>query len=144
MIKVYCDITAPLYWWKEFDTYKVGVNCNSCSTMHTIHKRDLTRDDFAYEHLNTFNLNLLDMIIRNINQARQDFVEAADASSAKEHWWQMIQLLPTSFLQKRTVEMNYEVLANMYHFRKNHKQDEWVEFCRWVEQLPYAKELILN
>jgi hypothetical protein len=144
MIKVYCDITAPLYWWKEFDTYKVGTNVNSCSTMHTIHRRDLTRDDFAHEHLNTFNLNLLDMIIRNINQARQDFVEASDSDSAKEHWWQMIQLLPTSFLQKRTIEMNYEVLANMYHFRKNHKQDEWVEFCRWVEQLPYAKELILN
>lgn len=143
MIKVYCDIVAPLYWWKEFDTYKVGTNANSCSTMHTIHKRDLTRDDFAHEHLNTFNLNLLDMIIRNINQARRDFVEAEDASTAKEHWWQMIQLLPTSFLQKRTVEMNYEVLTNIYRWRKNHKQDEWREFCKWIETLPYANELIL-
>lgn len=142
MIKVYCDIIAPLYWWKEFDTYKVGTVANSCSTMHTIHRRDLTLDDFAHEHLSTFNINLLEMIIRNINIARKEFVEASDADSAKEHWWQMIQLLPSSFLQKRTVEMNYEVIANMYRWRKNHKQDEWRIFCDWVETLPYADCLI--
>lgn len=143
MIKVYCDITAPLYWWKEFDTYKVGTVANSCSTMHTIHRRDLTLDDFAHDHLTECNRNLLDLVIRNINAARRDFVEAPDHLSAKEHWYQMIQLLPTSFLQKRTVEMNYEVLSNMYHFRKNHKQDEWREFCEWIKTLPYAEDLIL-
>lgn len=144
MIKVYCDITAPLYWWKEFDTYKVGTNANSCSTMHTIHKRDLTLDDFAHDRLTECNRNLLELVIKNINEARREFVEAATAADAKEAWWQMIQLLPSSFLQRRTVEMNYEVLSNMYSFRKNHKQDEWREFCRWIETLPYAKELILT
>lgn len=144
MIKVYCDIVAPLYWWKEFDTYKVGTVANSCSTMHTIHKRDLTFDDFACEHLTALNLNLLEMVIRNINYARHQFVEASDSDSAKEHWYQMIQLLPTSFLQRRTVEMNYEVLANMYKWRKNHKLKEWQDFCFFVEQLPYAKELIIE
>lgn len=143
MIKVYCDITAPLYWWKEFDTYKVGTVANSCSTMHTIHRRDLTINDFAHEHLSECNRNLLDMVIRNINEARRNFVEATDADSAKQHWWQMIQMLPTSFLQKRTVEMNYEVLSNMYRFRKDHKLDEWRHFCVFIEQLPYAKPLIL-
>ena len=144
MIKVYFDIQAPLYWWKEFDTYKVGTTTNSCSTMHTIHKRDLTLDDFAIDHLTECNLNLLTLIIKNINDARRDFVEAEDSGAAKEAWWQMIQLLPSSFLQKRTVEVNYEVLSNIYRFRKNHKLDEWREFCRVIEQLPYAKELILN
>ena len=143
MIKVYCDITAPLYWWKEFDTYKVGTVANSCSTMHTIHRRDLTLDDFAHEHLTECNRNLLELTIRNINAARHDFVEAEDSGAAKEAWWQMIQLLPSSFLQKRTVEMNYEVLVGIYRWRKNHKQDEWREFCKWVETLPYAEELIL-
>ena len=144
MIKVYCDITAPLYWWKEFDTYKVGTVANSCSTMHTIHRRDLTLDDFAHDRLTECNRNLLELVIKNINEARREFVEAATAADAKEAWWQMIQLLPSSFLQRRTVEMNYEVLSNMYSFRKNHKQDEWREFCRWIETLPYAKELILT
>lgn len=143
MIKIYCDITAPLYWWKEFDTYKIGTTANSCSTMHTIHRRDLTLDDFAHEHLTECNRNLLEMTIRNINAARREFIEANDAGAAKEAWWQMIQLLPSSFLQKRTVEMNYEVLTNIHHWRHNHKQDEWVDFCHWIEQLPYAKELIL-
>lgn len=140
MIKVYCDITAPLYWWKEFDTYKVGTNCNSCSTMHTLHKRDLTLDDFAHEHLTECNRNLLQMVIDNINAARRDCIAEKD----KEAWWQMIQLLPTSFLQKRTVELNYEVLTNIYHFRFNHKQNEWREFCEWIKTLPYAKELIIS
>ena len=144
MIKVYFDIKAPLYWWKEFDTYKIGTVTNSCSTMHTIHKRDLTLDDFATDHLTECNLNLLTLIIKNINDARRSFIEADSFAEAKEDWWQMIQLLPSSFLQKRTVEVNYEVLSNIYRFRKNHKLDEWREFCRVIEQLPYAKELILN
>jgi hypothetical protein len=144
MIKVYCDIVAPLYWWKEFDTYKVGTVANSCSTMHTIHKRDLTLKDFAHEHLTECNRNLLALVIKNINEARRQFVEASDSDSAKEHWYQMIQLLPASFLQRRTVELNYEVLTNMYKWRKNHKLKEWQDFCFFVEQLPYAKELILN
>lgn len=140
MIKVYCDITAPLYWWKEFDTYKVGVNCNSCSTMHTLHKRDLTLDDFAHEHLTWCNENLLRLVIKNINEARRAFV----AKGLKEDWYQMIQLLPSSFLQKRTVELNYEVLTNIYHSRLNHKQDEWREFCEWIKSLPYAEYLIVD
>ena len=142
MIKVYCDITAPLYWWKEFDTYKVGTVANSCSTMHTLHKRDLTIDDFAHEHLTPCNINLLQLTINNINDARRAYVEAPDAGVAKEDWYQMIQLLPSSFLQKRTVEMNYEVLANMYYYRKYHKLDEWRIFCEWVENLPYSAILI--
>lgn len=145
MIVVYLDITAPLYWWKEFDTYKIGTVANSCSTMHTLHKRDLTFDDFAHEHLTALNLNLLELVIRNINYARRQFVEAADSDSAKEAWWQMIQLLPTSFLQKRTVQLNYEVLHNIYHSpRYNHKLNEWRFFCEWIKTLPYANELIIN
>lgn len=145
MITVYLDITAPLYWWKEFDTYKVGTVANSCSTMHTLHKRDLTFDDFACEHLSECNRNLLQLTINNINTARRQFVEATDADSAKEYWWQMIQLLPTSFLQKRTVQLNYEVLHNIYHSpRYNHKLDEWRFFCEWIKTLPYAQYLIVD
>lgn len=144
MITVYLDITAPFYWWKEFDTYKVGTVANSCSTMHTIHKRDLTLNDFAHEHLTECNRNLLQLTIDNINAARRDFIEATDSDSAKDAWWQMIQLLPTSFLQKRTVQLNYEVLHNIYHSpRYNHKLDEWREFCEWFKTLPYANELII-
>ena len=145
MIKVYCDITAPLYWWKEFDTYKVGTVANSCSTMHTIHLRDLTLDDFAHERLSVCNTNLLRMIIDNINCARHYYNKHKDSDpeEAKEDWYQMIQLLPTSFLQKRTVEMNYEVLSNIYRWRHNHKQDEWKFFCEWIKTLPYADKLIL-
>lgn len=144
MITVYLDITAPFYWWKEFDTYKVGTVANSCSTMHTIHKRDLTLNDFAHEHLTECNRNLLQLTIDNINAARRDFIEATDSDSAKDAWWQMIQLLPTSFLQKRTVQLNYEVLHNIYHSpRYNHKLDEWREFCEWIKTLPYANELII-
>ena len=144
MIVVYLDITAPFYWWKEFDTYKVGTVANSCSTMHTIHKRDLTLNDFAHEHLTECNRNLLQLTIDSINAARREFIEAADSDSAKDAWWQMIQLLPTSFLQKRTVQLNYEVLHNIYHSpRYNHKLDEWREFCEWIKTLPYANELIL-
>ena len=145
MIDVYLDITAPLYWWKEFDTYKVGTVVNSCSTMHTLHKRDLTLDDFAYDQLSQCNRNLLDMVVHNINVARREYVKAPDVYSAKRHWYQMIQLLPSSFLQKRTVKLNYEVLHNIYHSpRHNHKLDEWRIFCEWIGTLPYAKELIID
>jgi len=134
MIVVYMDITAPLYWWKEFDTYKVGTVANSCSTMHTLHKRDLTLDDFAYDQLSQCNRNLLDMVVHNINDARRAYVEASDSDSAKRYWYQMIQLLPTSFLQKRTVKLNYEVLYNIYHSpRHNHKLNEWRIFCERIK-----------
>lgn len=145
MIDVYLDITAPLYWWKEFDTYKVGTVANSCSTMHTLHKRDLTLDDFAYDQLTECNKNLLEMVIRNINEARREYIEAPDADSAKQYWYQMVQLLPSSFLQKRTVKLNYEVLHNIYHSpRYNHKLYEWRVFCAWITTLPYATELIID
>jgi hypothetical protein len=113
--------------------------------MHTIHKRDLTLDDFAHEHLTECNRNLLQLTVNNIKAARRDFVEATDSDSAKEYWWQMIQLLPASFLQRRTVELNYEVLHNIYHSpRYNHKLDEWRFFCEWIKTLPYADNLIIN
>ena len=145
MIDVYLDITAPLYWWKEFDTYKVGTVANSCSTMHTLHKRDLTLDDFATDQLTECNKNLLEMVIRNINEARREYIEASDADSAKQYWYQMVQLLPSSFLQKRTVKLNYEVLHNIYHSpRYNHKLYEWRVFCEWIATLPYAMELIID
>lgn len=145
MIDVYLDITAPLYWWKEFDTYKVGTVANSCSTMHTLHKRDLTLDDFATDQLTKCNRNLLEMVIRNINEARQEYIAAPDADSAKQYWYQMVQLLPSSFLQKRTVKLNYEVLHNIYHSpRYNHKLYEWRVFCEWIATLPYAMELIID
>ena len=148
MITVYCDITAPLYWWKEYDTYKVGTVANSCSTMHKIHEKEFTRDDFSWEHLfddgrptvtaSGFYLSTLDILIEALNDARTMYRRTKD----KRYWWQMIQLLPTSYNQTRTVEVNYAVLRNMYHARKNHKLDEWHTFCEWVESLPYAKELI--
>ena len=145
MIDVYLDITAPLYWWKEFDTYKVGTVANSCSTMHTLHKRDLTLDDFAYDQLSQCNRNLLDMVIHNINAARREYIEATDSDSAKRYWYQMVQLLPSSFLQKRTVKLNYEVLHNIYHSpRYNHKLNEWRIFCEWIATLPYAVGLIID
>lgn len=140
MITVYVDITAPLYWWKEFDTYKVGTVANSCSTMHKIHAEKLTEDNFSHERLDPFALNILRMVIRNLNTNRDLFVSTKD----KQYWDNMIQLLPTSYNQKRTVMLNYEVLANMYHSRKNHKLDEWHDLCRWIEGLPYAKELIVG
>ena len=134
MIKVFVDFTAPLYWWKEFDTYKVGTVANSCSTMHKIHAKEFTSDDFSTEHLNIFNINLFKRIIDNLNTDRQMFLDTKD----KHYWWQMIQLLPSSYNQKRTVELNYEVLSNIYHTRLNHKLDEWHEVCRWIESLPYS------
>ena len=141
MIMVSCDITAPLYWWKEYDTYKVGTVANSCSTMHKIAAKEFTIDDFSHEHLinkvecNYRGLSSLGLLIAYLNTARNYYLETKD----KEWWWQMIQLLPSSYNQKRTVVLNYEVLANIYKNRKNHKLDEWVEFCRQIESLPHSK-----
>lgn len=139
MITVYADITAPLYFWKEFDTYKVGTVSNSCSTMHKIHEKEFTLDDFSIEHLYTNNLEAFDTIISALSNARDTYLQSKD----KEDWWQMIQLLPSSYNQIRTIMLNYEVLANQYKSRKNHKLDEWREYCKWIESLPYAKELII-
>ena len=134
MLTVYVDITAPLYWWKEFDTYKVGTVANSCSTMHKIHAKEFTLDDFSHEHLLLKEAkDLLRGTVGFLNYCRDKFLDTRD----KEWWWQMIQLLPSSYNQKRTVMLNYEVLANMYKSRKNHKLDEWHELCRWIERLPY-------
>nr|DAO87378.1 MAG TPA: hypothetical protein [Caudoviricetes sp.] len=168
MIVVYCDITAPLYWWKEFDTYKVGTVANSCSTMHKIHAKEFTLDDFSYDHLienpepdkvdlapenqyedyaddeKYLNFNyytitiypkdLLEIIIEGLNKYRTKYLETKD----KKYWWQMIQLLPSSYNQKRTVMLNYEVLTNIYNSRKNHKLDEWHDFCDWIKSLPHS------
>ena len=157
MITVYLDITAPLYWWKEFDTYKVGAVANSCSTMHKIHSKEFTIDDFSCEHLLeqkdvnvpddsccNWNwegcgiitpINILEETIDMLNKAREMFLETND----KKYWWQMIQLLPTSYNQKRTVMLNYEVLANIYKSRRNHKLDEWHALCDWISELPYSE-----
>ena len=135
MVTVYADITAPLYWWKEFDTYKVGTVANSCSTMHKIHAKEFTFDDFSREHLMADASCVLGGIIEQLNIDRNMFLETKD----KAYWWQMIQLLPSSYNQKRTVLVNYEVLNNMYKSRVNHKLDEWKEFCRWLQTLPYSE-----
>lgn len=135
MMPVYVRITAPLYWWKEFDTYKVGTIANSCSTMHKIHDKEFTLDDFSHEHLNTYNsLYSLGDIIKILNSARERFLD----TNEKTIWWHMIQLLPNSYNQTRNVMMNYEVLSNIYKSRKNHKLDEWRELCKWIETLPYS------
>lgn len=135
MIAVYLDITAPLYWWKEFDTYKVGTVANSCSTMHKLADRELTLDDFSREHMNGKSLYILNGTIQYLNGVRDAYRETGD----KEYWWQLIQLLPASYNQKRTIMLNYEVLINMYHARKSHKLDEWQDFCAWIETLPYSE-----
>ena len=146
-IFVSVDITAPLYWWKEFDTYKVGTVANSCSTMHTIHKKEFTLDDFSHENLVVSRLSegqyrdyriVLRYIVGVLNESREMFNETGD----KGYWDAMIQLLPSSYNQKRTVTMNYENLVNMYHARKNHKLDEWREFCGWIEGLPYSEIIV--
>ena len=134
MITVYLDITAPLYWWKEFDTYKVGTVANSCSTMHKIHAKEFTLEDFSCEKLYD-PLGDLRPIVDRLNVYRERYLETKD----KNDWWQMIQLLPTSYNQKRTVMLNYEVLANIYKSRRNHKLDEWHTFCDWIETLPYSE-----
>ena len=161
MIVVYVDITAPLYWWKEFDTYKVGTVANSCSTMHKIAAKEFTLEDFSCEHLikvsdsefkdevffedsyhirsRMIAINGLELIIEMLNHYRKLYLETKD----KKYWWQMIQLLPSSYNQRRTVMLNYEVLANIYKSRQNHKLDEWRTFCDWIESLPY-RELIIG
>lgn len=161
MITVYVDLTAPLYWWKEFKTYRAGkrfgddepdvftipedyleydIEMNSCSTMHKIHAKEFTLDDFSHEHLSEFYLDVVlqRCVINALNKARTEYLKSKD----KNDWWQMIQLLPTSYNQKRTVMLNYEVLANMYKSRKGHRLDEWKTLLDWIETLPYAKELI--
>lgn len=158
MINVAMDITAPLYWWKEFDTYKVGTVCNSCSTMHKIHSKEFTYDDFSTEHLlkvwddehlfvplyedeedgqmvYTTPIRLLNYIMKTLNYYRKVYLETKE----KKYWWQMIQLLPSSYNQRRTIQLNYAVLKNIYEYRKNHKLDEWVDFCIWIEKLPYSQ-----
>ena len=139
-IFVSVDITAPLYWWKEFDTYKVGTVANSCSTMHTIHTKELTLDDFSCDHLDDFNLAHLDAFICVLNSMREMYLETKN----KHYWYQIIQMLPTSYNQKRTVTFNYEVLRNIRHSdRRNHKLDEWrIGFIEWIDSLPYAEELL--
>lgn len=151
MIVVYLDITAPLYWWKEFDTYKVGTVANSCSTMHKIHAKEFTFDDFSHEklinsacmeiqeqHIRISPIQALATTIECLNSYRDLYLQTKD----KKYWWQMIQLLPSSYNQKRTVMLNYEVLANMYKSRRNHKLDEWHIFCDWIEGLPYSELII--
>lgn len=178
MIAVYVDITAPLYWWKEFDTYKVGTVANSCSTMHKIHAKEFTLEDFSHEHLNTnrvltcyapteyhfSSLDLLKLKINCLNYWREKYLELSKidesawratpkasgltdeslTAAKKNCWWQMIQLLPSTYNQKRTVMLNYEVLANIYQHRRNHKLDEWREVCKWIESLPYSEIITCN
>lgn len=146
MITVYVDITAPLYWWKEFDTYKVGTVANSCSTMHKIHAKEFTLEDFSCEHLfdtpeSEFNdsMDVLKEVVDILNLYRGHFVKNPHR---KDYWWQLIQLLPSSYNQRRTVMLNYEVLANIYKSRRNHKLDEWHVFCEWIENLPYSELII--
>lgn len=136
-IFVSVDITAPLYWWKEFDTYKVGTTANSCSTMHRIHVKEFTVEDFSVEHLLAENAVYFGKTIERLNNARNKFLETKN----KEYWWQMIQLLPTSYNQKRTVTMTYENLLNMLEYRRGHKLDEWCMFCDWILTLPYGSLL---
>lgn len=147
MITVYLDITAPLYWWKEFDTYKVGTVANSCSTMHKIAEKEFVEEDFSFEHIYSASEDDLDdWVVNQIYVETQHIISALNAARIKyletqnkRYWWQMIQLLPSSYNQKRTVMLNYEVLANIYKSRRNHKLDEWYTFCDWIEELPYSE-----
>lgn len=138
MINVTMDIKAPLYWWKEFDTYKVGTVANSCSTMHKIHDKEFTLDDFSHEHLSPPSLSILKTTISALNCWRNDYIDHND----KDYWWQMIQLLPSSYNQLRTVQLNYEVLYNIYFARRDHKLDEWVYFCLEITKLPLMSEFL--
>jgi hypothetical protein len=154
MINVTFDLTAPLYFFKEWDTYKVGTVANSCSTMHKIHAKEFTLDDFSIEHLSNECVNVtwdyedyhncssdcMYDVVAMLNTMREKYIETKD----KRYWWQMIQLLPSSYNQKRTVQLNYQVLKSMYFARKNHKLDEWVAFCKWCETLPYFKEIVIQ
>lgn len=142
MLVVYVDLIGPLYWWKEFDTYKVGTVANSCSTMHKIAEKEFTLEDFSHEHLIIASLNSLKRTIEDLNSCRKGYFDERIKRYPewrKEVWWQMIQLLPTSYNQRRTVMLNYEVLANIYKSRRNHKLDEWHTFCDWIEGLPYSE-----
>lgn len=139
-ILVSLDINAPFYWWKEFDTYKVGTTANSCSTMHTLHTRDLVIGDFSHEHFSAPEKQMLEAIVEMINFNRKSYIETKD----KEYWYRMIQLLPTSYNQTRTVTLNYEVLRNIYHARKHHKLDEWRAFCEVIEGLPYSELITME
>lgn len=134
MIPVFLTLTAPLYWHKEMDTYRTGVVCNSCSTMHKIHAKEFTLDDFSCDHLRSMALNTLNATIRTLNHYRALYLDSKD----KTHWWQLIQLLPSSYNQRRTYALNYEVLANIYRWRKDHKLDEWHTFCDWIRTLPHS------
>lgn len=138
-IFVSVDITAPLYWWKEYDTYKVATVANSTSTMHKIHSKAFELDDFSHDHLTKDSLEFMGVIIDRLESIRQKFV----AEKKKEDWYDLIQLLPSSYNQMRTCTMNYETLVNIYFARRNHKLQEWHTFCHWIENLPYAKELII-
>lgn len=140
IINVTMDVTAPVYWWKEFDTYKVGTVANSCSTMHKIADKEFTLEDFSHEHLMQGGLECIKNLCKDLNMCREQYLAKHD----KEWWWQMIQLLPSSYNQKRTVQLNYAVLRNIYHARRNHKLDEWRDFCSWVESLPYAELITLG
>ena len=152
MINVTVDITAPLYWWKEFDTYKVGTVANSCSTMHKLTAKEFTMDDFSHEHLTGEGESILAYVIDNMNAVRGLYLKYDEKKETieqmfptkKDAWWQMIQLLPSSYNQKRTVQLNYEVLRNIHHARRKHKLDEWLDFCIWCEGLPYFKEICLK
>jgi len=160
-ILVSVDITAPLYWWKEFDTYKVATVSNSCSTMHKIHDKEFTLEDFSIDHLildedlTLYGVewfsprDIMKLVIETLNGARESYLKAkengADGFTLKRYWWQMIQLLPSSYNQRRTITLNYETLYNIYGSRRNHKLDEWrIGFMEWIESLPYAKELIID
>ena len=138
MMPVYVRITAPFYWWKEFDTYKVGTVANSCSTMHKIAAKEFTVDDFSTEHLISDGNAMMKTTCDLLNQYREKYLKTKD----KKYWWQMIQLLPSSYNQTRNVMLNYEVLANIYKSRKDHKLDEWREFCKWIESIPYSELII--
>lgn len=156
MIAVYADITAPLYWWKEFDTYKVGTVANSCSTMHKIAEKEFVYEDFSVEHFTPETTYVFDDILMHLNLSRRNYLQTCEQlgndtthdemihlmDTKKKYWWQMIQLLPSSYNQKRTIMLNYEVLAGIYPMRKNHKLDEWVEFCKWIESLPYSEIIV--
>lgn len=140
MINVTMDVIAPLYWWSEYDTYKVGTVANSCSKMHKIADKEFTLEDFSHEHLMQGGLECIKNLCKDLNMCREQYLAKHD----KEWWWQMIQLLPSSYNQKRTIQLNYAVLRNMYHARRNHKLDEWRDFCSWVESLPYAELITLG
>lgn len=144
MITVYVDILAPLYWWKEFDTYKIGTVADSCSTMHKLTAKEFELDDFSHDHLMPTAKKSLEATIDILNEYRAQYQADTSSEVKKRYWWQMIQLLPSSYNQRRTVMLNYEVLVNMYEARQNHKLDEWRDFCQWIEDLPFSNLITLK